>query len=808
MKNRDKLLLVGWDAADWDVINPLLEKGALPTLQKLIKSGGKGNLATIDPPISPIVWTSIATGKRAYDHGITGFTEKSPEGKVRAVRGSSRKAKAFWNIVNEYGIKSHVIGWWPSHPAEKINGIMVSNFYGMAPPEKGNWDLFPGTVSPPEYTDELAELRLHPDEITSQIIAPFFPSGQVDSDHEDVVRSVIRIISHASSIHNAATWAMEKQEWDLTAVYYDALDHFKHLAMKYHPPQQKHISDQDFNKYHFIVESAYRFHDMMLERLIDLAGPQCTVMLVSDHGFLSGDQRKVNLPNEPGAPALEHSPYGIVCVSSPNHEMINNFYGASVLDICPTILNFYDIPVGEDMEGKPIDGFTVHKPTHVKSHESTTAVEFLKEDNIADAELLKTLEDLGYIERTEIEKTVDDLPENDFYKARSYWEGGHLESAEALFEKIATRYPEEGRYIKYWISICLNMGLFEKFELGLSKLKEHHNDTSILYFEGVYYLNQSKFEAAKTSFQNLLNSGLSSSHLYERIGQCYLQLQAFDVARGYFEKSLERHPKNERALLGMAEVYLEKGKLEFALEYLLELTQIRFQTPEAHYLIYRATKGLNLLNEAQKAIELCVKMNPHHPKYLKALSELTGQSIQSKPTIVVSGIPRSGTSLLMQMLFSGGVEIFDDGHRRADGSNERGYFEHESIKRLAADNSIIHSVKDRAVKVVFPLVRFLPPHITYKVLVVKRNLSSVVASQQKMKGDQDLNLLAIQKWEAEYQKNIAWLKRQDHIEFLEVSYEETLLHPAKAVTEIKKFLNLDLNMKAMENVVEPNLKHN
>ena len=123
-----KVLLIGWDAADWKVINPLLDAGMMPSLEKLINEGVMGNLATLNPPLSPMLWTSIATGMRAYKHGIHGFTEPNPDaGGIRPVSNSSRKVKSIWNVLNQNGYKSNVIGWWPSHPAEPINGVMVSN---------------------------------------------------------------------------------------------------------------------------------------------------------------------------------------------------------------------------------------------------------------------------------------------------------------------------------------------------------------------------------------------------------------------------------------------------------------------------------------------------------------------------------------------------------------------------------------------------------------------------------------------------------------------------------------------------------
>src|ERR1700675_2994796 len=95
-----RVLLIGWDAADWKVIQPLLDAGQMPNLARLIAQGVRGNLATIYPALSPMLWTSIATGKRAYKHGIHGFTEPAEDGlSILPIGNLGRKTKAFWNIL-------------------------------------------------------------------------------------------------------------------------------------------------------------------------------------------------------------------------------------------------------------------------------------------------------------------------------------------------------------------------------------------------------------------------------------------------------------------------------------------------------------------------------------------------------------------------------------------------------------------------------------------------------------------------------------------------------------------------------------
>src|ERR1700722_13923741 len=99
-----KVLLIGWDAADWKIANPLLDQGLMPTLDDFINHGVMGNLATLRPILSPMLWNSIATGKRADKHGILGFMEPDPQtGNVRPVTSTSRKVKAIWNILTQRG---------------------------------------------------------------------------------------------------------------------------------------------------------------------------------------------------------------------------------------------------------------------------------------------------------------------------------------------------------------------------------------------------------------------------------------------------------------------------------------------------------------------------------------------------------------------------------------------------------------------------------------------------------------------------------------------------------------------------------
>ena len=105
-----KVLLIGWDAADWKIIHRLVDGGKMPNMAGFIEEGVMGNLATLSPKLSPMLWTSIATGKRPFKHGILGFTEPHPpSGAIRPVSNIFRKTRTIWNILSQTGSQCVVV---------------------------------------------------------------------------------------------------------------------------------------------------------------------------------------------------------------------------------------------------------------------------------------------------------------------------------------------------------------------------------------------------------------------------------------------------------------------------------------------------------------------------------------------------------------------------------------------------------------------------------------------------------------------------------------------------------------------------
>jgi predicted AlkP superfamily phosphohydrolase/phosphomutase len=123
---RVRTLLFAVDGLEWSVLLPLARAGHMPTLAGLMERGQFGRLTTTEPTFSPVIWTTIATGRGPDAHGITSFEKRGP-GRSRSLFTSwDRRTKAFWNILSASGHRVDVVGWWLTHPVEEISGVMVA----------------------------------------------------------------------------------------------------------------------------------------------------------------------------------------------------------------------------------------------------------------------------------------------------------------------------------------------------------------------------------------------------------------------------------------------------------------------------------------------------------------------------------------------------------------------------------------------------------------------------------------------------------------------------------------------------------
>jgi len=179
---------------------------------------------------------------------------------------------------------------------------------------------------------------------------------------------------------------------------------------------------------------------------------------------------------------------------------------------------------------------------------------------------------------------------------------------------------------------------------------------------------------------------------------------------------------------------------------------------------------------------------------------------------VVSGLPRSGTSMMMKMLEAGGMPPLADGVREADDDNPKGYYEFERVKKLPDDTGWLPDAEGKAVKIITQLLLKLPASHGYHVVFMRRKIDEILASQKKMLirrgtykegGPSEDRMRGIMLKHVD--QVIAWMKSQGNVEFLEVDYNGMLADPAPRVPEINEFLGGTMDESAMLAVVDPDL---
>ncbi|WP_340075889.1 alkaline phosphatase family protein [Leptobacterium sp. I13] len=842
MKKKPKVLLLGWDGADWKIIGPLMAKGQMPALKRVIERGVYGNMGTMNPPYSPMLWSSVATGKTPEKHGVLGFIELLPNMKgIRPVTVHSRKAKAIWNILHHKGYKSNLVGWWPSHPAEPINGVVVSDKFHTIVNDgdtKKEDAVIKGAVYPESLTEVLKDLRMSPFEVTDAHILPFIPkASQINQNEDRHLVSFAKVLSENVSVHCAATNLMRTTEWDFMGVYYNAIDHFCHTFMKFHPPRLKAIPEKYFEIYKDVVSNAYRFQDMMLDRMLDLIDDDTTVIIMSDHGYESGHRRILKMPKYPAAPSLEHRNFGIFVASGPEIKQKEKVYGLSLIDIGPTILHMFGLPVGKDMDGNvALDLFKdPKKPTYIDSWEKV-AGDFGQHDSLhdtdqlSDQEAMEQLIELGYIERpdekieTAILKTKCDLK---FNLARVYSGKKEYDKAKPILLELIKE-PEPIDTIPYYmelLSIALDTEEYDEAEAYLNKLRSLNPE-----FEKRTYFSESRILLGKGRVNAALKllekakENKPGAQVWTQVGKIYLQTGDFKDAKEAFQRALDFEIDNARVHQLLATALVRLGHYEEAAEHALTSIELIKYFPEAHAILGEALTKMGDLENAKKAYEMVAKLRPRKDaRTEKALENLeekiampaelrdkTTFAYRKEQIVVVSGLPRSGTSLMMQMLDAGGLDILTDENRKADESNPKGYYEYNPVMRIHKDNSWLHLGKDKAVKIVAPLLQHIDPQYRYKVIFMKRDLHEIIKSQQKMVG-KDPEALPMRLLES-YTKLLSmvniWKEKEPSVELLYVDYKEVLSNPSKVLSKIAQFIGKDLDTTAMQQCIDPSLYRN
>jgi len=398
-----KIMIIGVDGLEWDIMGPMLEAGRLPNFARVLGEGAWGEIRSLDVLESPVIWTSIATGKTPEKHGITGFA-KQPHAGAEPVPMTSnvRRVKALWNILGERGIPVGVIGWLATWPAEEVNGYLVSSYfnYGWRPGADGERSRY---TWPEELAGELSEVRLTADDISDERIRPFLTDDPGDTKGEQArLRSLKTAIATDETVRRAALRLYEERPTSFFAIYLRGVDGPSHQFWVDAFPESWPEGTEPGTEYLTdVVERYYVYMDEVVGEFIALADDRTTVVLTSDHGH-SGPKNRGGVYHWGIA---MHDPTGVIALWGRDIVPGTQLDSPGVLDVTPTLLTLMGLPVADDMDGRVLTeaiepAFLERYPvtTILSYEEGVTADESEPIESPVDDEVRERLRSLGYIE--------------------------------------------------------------------------------------------------------------------------------------------------------------------------------------------------------------------------------------------------------------------------------------------------------------------------------------------------------------------------------------------------------------------------
>jgi len=553
------LLVVGIDSGDWRNIDPLIEAGRMPNLAGLLERGARADLGSLKPMLSPLLWTTMATGVLPDKHGILDFLTLDPAtGQPTPVSRRQRREPAIWNMFTQYGVSQGVVGWLATWPAEQISGYLVSDRFGFlafASPQAGDGQ---GMTWPPEYATTARGLEVKPTDLDASFWSRF-----ADMPPADLAAAAARGFEKGDIAGNLAlTLATALTNTAITediharaaprflTVYYEMVDAAGHLVMPYAPPRRPGVSEADYKRFSGTMDAVYAFQDELLGRLLALADDNTVVMVLSDHGFRSGDDRPSGSAEIWGGEAARwHREPGILVLAGPGvRRGVRLEKQAELLDIAPTMLAILGVPVPASMTGRFVteaftpEGQTRYAPQPVPALDLRPEV-WTRPPAAApvtgSGSVAATYHNnLGLVLETQ----------------------GKLAEAEAEYRQALASDPQDRMAQTNLGGVLVKTGrLDEAGRILEAAAAEHPDNTPTRFNLGFYYQRRERFADAEKEYRAVLAQDPAHITAKVNLGHMLLRQGKRDEAAVVFREALARNPGDVNAHFGLGLVATETG---------------------------------------------------------------------------------------------------------------------------------------------------------------------------------------------------------------------------------------------------------
>jgi len=451
-----RVIVLGLDGVDPQVVDLLLSEGQLTNFARLRQYGAYGRLESAKPLLSPIVWTTIATGKTPLEHGISHFVAVNEKtGEELPVTSRMRRVKALWNVLSDAGREVAVVGWWATWPAEPVHGAVVSDHtcyhFLFDAGAQGSSDVA-GVMHPPELVAELAPLVRRPGDLGAAELARFVDVGADEVarpfDFRDDLSHFKWALATAESYRAIGLRLWEEQAPDVLLVYVEAVDSTSHLFG--HLFRQRDLSGalaEQQARYGRAAEEMYRYADEIVGAYLDALDDDTTLVVLSDHGFELGalhddpsrarDLRRVS--------ERFHRIEGILYLYGNRVRAGRRIERPTILDVAPTLLALAGVPPAADMPGRvlaealELPPELVATPRRVASYETAApagskGTEATSDPDV-DPKIVEHLRALGYLDATS--------PKGERNLAALHFEKGEYAEAARMYEALVRERPDD-----------------------------------------------------------------------------------------------------------------------------------------------------------------------------------------------------------------------------------------------------------------------------------------------------------------------------------------------------------------------------
>ncbi len=360
------VIWIGLDGLDLEIVDRLAGAGRMPNWSRLSREGYVAKLESEFPLLSPILWTTEATGVAPEVHRVLDFQEVDPAtGRKVPISGSSRAAPAVWNVASADGRRVGVVGFWATHPAEEVEGFFVSDraspiLFDRLPLDGA---AFPAALVPGVEQVAARDGRVTPEELAAFLAMPaaeIAAALEKGGGMENPVVALSRILGATRVTQRIARDLYDRQLPDLTAVYFEGTDEAGHVFAPFTPPRLScpSLRDEDVARYAGVVDAYYAVVDRILGQWMRRAEEDGgTLLVTSDHGFKWGEDRPCGFSaGNWSTAAFWHRKQGVFAAWGSGVAAGRGASEAAptLVDVAPTILALLGLPPGPGMTGTPV----------------------------------------------------------------------------------------------------------------------------------------------------------------------------------------------------------------------------------------------------------------------------------------------------------------------------------------------------------------------------------------------------------------------------------------------------------------------